>query len=163
MSRDQSGSLDESLLVRDNSLTPSLVKTSEGASSELGEEMPAPAPAPSTTPDWSPPPPLQLSSYNLSAPPPLPLKPLRTETLERHPAPATAPAPARHLHQLRTFTSGRASAEPLDTFKLGAARPETEARLRSSPAPAPGSQLTTSLSELDLRYPLKLIVSVSVK
>ena len=153
MSRDQSGSLDESLLVRDNSLTPSLVKTSEGA--ELGEEMPAPAP--STTPDWSPPPPLQLSSYNLSAPPSLPLKPLRTETLERH------PAPARHLQQLRTFTSGRASAEPLDTFKLGAARPEPEARLRSSPAPAPGSQLTTSLSELDLRYPLALIASVSVK
>ena len=157
MSRDQSGSLDESLLVRDNSLTPSLVKTSEGAGGELGEEMPAPAP--STTPDWSPPPPLQLSSYNLSAPPPLPLKPLRTETLERHPA----PAPARHLQQLRTFTSGRASAEPLDTFKLGAARPEPEARLRSSPAPAPGPQLTTSLSELDLRYPLTLIASASVK
>ena len=94
-------------------------------------------------------------------PPPLPLKPrpqgsLRTETLERH--------PARHLQQLRTFTSGRASAEPLDTFKLGAARPEPEARLRTSPAPAPAlaPQLTTSLSELDLRYPLTLSVSVTV-
>ena len=149
------GSSEALLQVRDNSLTPSVVKTSEGAGSELGEEMAAP----STTPDWSPPPPLQLSSYNLSAPPPLPLKPrpqgsLRTETLERH------PAPARHLQQLRTFTSGRASAEPLDTFKLGAARPEPEARLRTSPAPALAPQLTTSLSELDLRYPLTLSVSV---
>ena len=78
------------------------------------------------TSDWSP---LQLSSYNLAGkPPPPPPPPVRqTETLERHPV---RPSPA-----LTTFTSGRTSAEPLETCRTN---------LRATPLPA-------TLSELDLR------------
>ena len=87
--------------------------------------------------DWSP---LQLSSYNLGVPgpggggkPPPPPPVRQTETLDRH---LVRPGPA-----LRTFTSGRTSAEPLDSCRINL-RPDRE--LQSTPLPA-------SLSELDLR------------
>ena len=91
------------------------------------------------TSDWSP---LQLSSYNRGVPgpgpgaggkPPPPPPVRQTETLDRHPA-RSGPA-------LRTFTSGRTSAEPLDSFRINL-RPDRD--LQSTPLPA-------SLSELDLR------------
>ena len=137
----QSGSLDESLLIRDNSMSSNIVKPAE----KLGEELLVTKPTVTVTTDiaedWSPAP-LQLSSFNLTKPPPLKPKPtLRTETLERHPV----------RPSLRTFTSGRCSAEPLDSYKLtsmtGVARLRSQIDTGMLVTPLP-----TSLSELDLRY-----------
>ena len=106
--------------------------------------------------EWSP---LQLSSFNLTKPGQLTTKPrpqLRTETLERY--------PVRHSGQMKTFTSGRSSAEPfssgrnsaepLDSYKMSGglmtsntgarARTQVECGMLVTPLP-------TSLSELDLR------------
>jgi len=80
--------------------------------------------------DWSP---LQLSSYNLTKPSMKSKPSLRTETLQR-------PPPVRPA--LRSFTSGRSSAEPLETFRL----PLTVRSDRDLVTPLP-----SSLSELDLR------------
>ena len=140
-SRDQSGSLDESLLIRDNSLTSSIIKSSDKVSEEvqLCDEPTNSglAVTSSVSTDWSP---LQLSSYNLTKPPLLKPKPsLRTETLERH--------PVRPL--LRTFTSGRCSAEPLDSYKLTNNKTRTRSQMDAGLMVTP---LPTSLSELDLRY-----------
>ena len=106
---------------------------------------PAVPPAPLLVPEpvtWSP---LQLSSFNLAGsgvsgpgqvrglkprPPARAGAGLRTETLERHPS----------RSNLRSFTSGRCSAEPLDWAG------------RTGPAARPGlGSLPHSLSELDLR------------
>ena len=129
-------SLDGSLLAADNSVSSNItaVKTSDKMSDEVSDETRAESSHVSS--DWSP---LQLSSYNLSKPPPppLPVKPsLRTETLERH---NTRPA-------LRTFSSGRSSAEPLDSG--GEAVKMRRSGLSSEHLVTP---ITTSLSELDLR------------
>ena len=129
--------------MRDNSLTSSIVKTADKPpeAADLSPDLCEAGVKPPCPPEWSPLP-LQLSSYNLAQPPALMTKPrpsLRTETLERHPRPS-----------LRTFTSGRASAEPLDSLKP-----------RSQEVRGPGltlgahtslrSALPSSLSELDLR------------
>ena len=127
-------SLDGSLLAADNSVSSNItaVKTSDKMSDEVSDETRAESSHVSS--DWSP---LQLSSYNLTKPPPLPVKPsLRTETLERH---NTRPA-------LRTFSSGRSSAEPLDSG--GEAVKMRRSGLSSEHLVTP---ITTSLSELDLR------------
>ena len=80
--------------------------------------------------DWSP---LQLSSYNLTKPSIKSKPSLRTESLQRRP-------PVRPA--LRSFTSGRSSAEPLTTLPL----PVTARTERHLVTPLP-----SSLSELDLR------------
>ena len=135
--------MDESLLIRDNSLTSSIVKSgdkpreAEEVTPDLAEAARKPP-----APDWSP---LQLSSYNLSQPPPArpevrpevrPKPSLRTETLERHPV---------RRPSLRTFTSGRASAEPLDSHRLTSVTSVTSGTTNLV------SALPSSLSELDLR------------
>ena len=91
-----------------------------------------------TSTDWSP---LQLSSYTLGVPgpgggkpPPPPVR--QTETLDRHLA---RPGPA-----LRTFNSGRTSAEPLDSCRIN---PRLDRELQGNPL----TPLSASLSELDLR------------
>ena len=136
--------------MRDNSLTSSIVKTGEKPgppeAGDLSPELEASVKPPG--PEWSPLP-LQLSSYNLGQPPVTRPRPsLRTETLERHPRPS-----------LRTFTSGRSSAEPLDSHKLapGVTRRDTEIRgagLAQGEHTNLVSALPSSLSELDLRYRL---------
>ena len=124
-------------------MSSNIVKPAE----KLGEELLVTKPNQTVTvttditEDWSPAP-LQLSSFNLTKPPPLKPKPtLRTETLERHPV----------RPSLRTFTSGRCSAEPLDSYKLtsmtGVARLRSQIDTGMLVTPLP-----TSLSELDLRY-----------
>ena len=135
--------MDESLLIRDNSLTTSIVKSGDKPreAEEVAPDLAEAARKP-PAPDWSP---LQLSSYNLSQPPPArpevrpevrPKPSLRTETLERHPV---------RRPSLRTFTSGRASAEPLDSHRLTSVTSGT-----SGPTNLV-SALPSSLSELDLR------------
>ena len=131
-------SLDGSLLAADNSVSSNItaVKTSDKMSDEVSDETRAESSHVSS--DWSP---LQLSSYNLTKPPPppLPVKPsLRTVTLERH---NTRPA-------LRTFSSGRSSAEPLDSCSGGEAVKMRRSGFSSEHLVTP---ITTSLSELDLR------------
>ena len=137
--------------MRDNSLTSSIVKTGEKPgppeAGDLSPELEASVKPPG--PEWSPLP-LQLSSYNLGQPPVSRPRPsLRTETLERHPRPS-----------LRTFTSGRSSAEPLDSHKLApGVRRDTEIRgagLAQGAHTNLVSALPSSLSELDLRYRLGL-------
>lgn len=128
------------MLIRDNSLTSSIIKSSDKVSEEvqLCDEPTNSglAVTSSVSTDWSP---LQLSSYNLTKPPLLKPKPsLRTETLERH--------PVRPL--LRTFTSGRCSAEPLDSYKLTNNKTRTRSQMDAGLMVTP---LPTSLSELDLR------------
>ena len=139
--------------MRDNSLTSSIVKTGDKAglpeAGDLSPELEAGVKPPG--PEWSPLPlPLQLSSYNLGQPPVTRPRPsLRTETLERHPV---------RRPSLRTFTSGRSSAEPLDSHKLApGVRRDTEIRgagLAQGAHTNLVSALPSSLSELDLRYRL---------
>lgn len=129
--------------MRDNSLTSSIVKTADKPP-EAGDLSPdlCEAGVKPPGPQWSPLP-LQLSSYNLGQPPALMAKPrpaLRTETLERHPG---------RRPSLRTFTSGRASAEPLDS--LGPRSGEARAGLAPGAHTSLVSALPSSLSELDLR------------
>ena len=131
--------MDESLLIRDNSLTSSIVKSGDKPreAEEVAPDLAEAARKP-PAPDWSP---LQLSSYNLSQPPPArpevrPKPSLRTETLERHPV---------RRPSLRTFTSGRASAEPLVSLRLTTVTSVTSGTTNLV------SALPSSLSELDLR------------
>ena len=134
--------MDESLLIRDNSLTSSIVKSGDKPreAEEVAPDLAEAARKP-PAPDWSP---LQLSSYNLSQPPPArpevrPKPSLRTETLERQPV---------RRPSLRTFTSGRASAEPLDSHRLTSVTSGTSG---TSGTTNLVSALPSSLSELDLR------------
>ena len=125
--------------MRDNSLTSSIVKSADKApeagdlSPDLGEVTKTPGV------EWSP---LQLSSHHLQ--PPLIKPSLRTETLERH----------QRRPSLRTFTSGRCSAEPLESHKLSQGlRARDEVRgLASGAHSSLVSALPSSLSELDLRW-----------
>ena len=127
--------------MRDNSLTSSIVKSADKTpeagdlSPDLGDVTITKSPGV----EWSP---LQLSSHHL--PPLIKPKPsLRTETLERH----------QRRPSMRTFTSGRCSAEPLESHKLSQGlRDRDEVRVMASGAQSNlVSALPSSLSELDLR------------
>ena len=138
--------------MRDNSLTSSILKAGDTKerlqeAGDLSPDLAEVTVKPPPVPEWSASP-LQLSSYTLGQPPPLKPRPsLRTETLERHPV---------RRPSLRTFTSGRSSAEPLDSHKLVTSgltsvtsrREEVRA---SGPQSSLASALPSSLSELDLR------------
>ena len=129
MTRDQSSSLDESLLRVEK--TEEEAKCEERDKSSVSTAALQHCSTAIVSTEWSP---LQLSSYNLTKPSVRPRPPLRTETLERH-----LPRPA-----LRTFTSGRSSAEPLETARLALSGSGRTDRDLVTPLP-------TSLSELDLR------------
>lgn len=149
----RSVSLDGSLLVTENSVVSSSSIVKAGSlgqapgDSKVNSEVELfcteeTKPEKTNSSDWSPP--LQLSSYNLTKPSQMmaaKIPVIRTETLERH----------NSRPSLRTFTSGRCSAEPLESYKLSSAKNELRGRPGMDDQISMTTPLTQSLSELDLR------------